>query len=62
MKPEVFRDLQSSMGMKNADLAQALGVAEVTVIRWRTGWSPIPGPVGRLMLMLCGATSMGERA
>ncbi len=51
MTPTDFREALRSLGIKQLEAARELGVSEVTVSRWATGWTDIrrtkPQPVPR---------------
>ena len=51
MTPERFKAIEQELGLTHAAMAEALGVAEVSVKRYATGHT-IPEHVGRLALAL----------
>lgn len=44
-----FKKYQERLGLKNHEMAKALGVGVRTVIHWRVGDRKVPGPVWILL-------------
>lgn len=53
-----FRFLRKEIGLKAKDLAQCLGVTDVSLSRWETGSSPITPAADRLLRTLCSLKTM----
>jgi DNA-binding transcriptional regulator YiaG len=49
MKPKEFRRIQKRLGVSNSLFASILGVTHATIMNWRQGKVPVPGPVSFLM-------------
>lgn len=52
MKGKALRAERARLGMTQAELAQAIGVAPNTVARYERDESGIPEPVARLVMLL----------
>ena len=52
MKGAALRERRMVLGMTQAELAKALGVASNTVARYERNESGIPEPVARLVMLL----------
>lgn len=61
LTPYSLREAREHLGMTQRDLAQALGVRQVTIWRWETGQHPIQHPtILRLALERLAATQNGQ--
>ena len=45
MTPDELKQLQAALGMTNAQLADAIGVSESTIVKLRGGQHPIRRPI-----------------
>lgn len=45
MTPDEMKELQAALGMTNAQLAEAIGVSESTIVKLRGGQHPIRKPI-----------------
>lgn len=52
LSPSAFRQLQSDLGLTNAECAQVLGVTLHAVEQWRSGRRPVPGPAAVALELL----------
>lgn len=52
MEPEQFRALESALAANHAQMADQLGISEISVKRYATGTQPIPGHIAKLSLAL----------
>ena len=52
MPREVFKEIQSQLGLSNSQMARTLGVAITTVEYYRSGHLHIKGPVAVAMRLL----------
>lgn len=49
MSPDAFRAIIKASGMKQGEIAEALGVVRTTVVRWLNGSTPISRANARLI-------------
>ena len=49
MHPEELKRLRERLALTQQELAKEIGVHPMTVSKWETGASGIPGPVARLV-------------
>jgi hypothetical protein len=52
MTSEEFREIEAALAQGHADMAEKLGISEVSVKRYATGSQPIPVHIARLMVAL----------
>lgn len=52
MTSDEFREIEASLAQGHADMANQLGISEVSVKRYATASQPIPEPIARLMVAL----------
>jgi len=52
MTPDDLRRIRRALGLTQGELADELGVHQVTVARWEVGMRRIPEPVARLVVRI----------
>ena len=52
MSPEEIKRIRASLGLRQQQLAELLGVDRVAVARWETGARNISQPITRLLLRI----------
>ena len=57
-----LREAQDRLGMSGLGLARWLGVSKNSVVAWRAGRTPVPGPVACAVRLLSQIETLHEEA